>query len=130
MGISLKIAALSLALLLTCHGAGRTAVDALAVGRPPARELLVFERSDCTYCRVFRQDVLPYYRQAVAGDVVPLRFVDLSRATSGEFSLKGRIDAVPTVVLMKNGNEAGRIVGYWGRDAFFRLLSHMLARME
>jgi thioredoxin-related protein len=130
MGTPLKIVAVGLVLLIASHGAGKSAVDAHAVGQPAARELLVFEETDCTYCRVFRQDVLPYYRQAVPGDAVPLRFVDLSRAMKGEFALKGRIQAVPTVVLMKNGSEVGRIVGYWGRDTFFRLLSHLLARME
>jgi thioredoxin-related protein len=126
----LKAVAASLLLLLACHGSARTALNSTARGRAPSWELLVFELPDCTYCRIFRRDVLPYYRQAVPGDAVPLRFVDLMTTPTGDYSLNGRIDAVPTAVLMKNGDEVGRIVGYWGRDAFFRLLSHMLARME
>ena len=31
---------------------------------------------------------------------------------------------------MKNGSEVDRIVGYWGPDNFFKLLAHILARME
>ena len=130
MGTPLKVAVVSLVLLLAWHGVGRTAIDTRGVVPAPTRELLVFEHPDCTYCRIFRRDVLPYYRQSIPGDAPPLRFVDLTRTGSGEFSLKGRIEAVPTAVLMSNGEEVGRIVGYWGRDAFFRLLAHMLARME
>ena len=100
---------------------------------PPARppvELLVFERADCTYCRVFRRDVLPQYRQAVREDAVPLRFVDIDKSDLGSLALKRRIDTLPTAVLMKNGSEVDRIVGYWGPDNFFKLLAHILARME
>jgi thioredoxin-related protein len=130
MGTALKVAAVSLLLLLAWQGTGRTAFDARGIARAPTSELLVFEHSDCTYCRIFREEVLPYYRQSIAGNAPPLRFIDLTSAASGEFALKGRIEAVPTAVLMKNGQEVGRIVGYWGREAFFRLLSRMLARME
>jgi thioredoxin-related protein len=130
MGTALKVTAVSLLLLLAWQGAGQCAFDVRGVARTPVSELLVFEQPDCTYCRIFRRDVLPYYRQSIPGNAPPLRFIDLRSAASGEFALKGRIEAVPTAVLMKNGQEVGRIVGYWGREAFFRLLSRMLARME
>ena len=32
---------------------------------------------------------------------------------------------VPTAVLMKNGEEVGRISGYWGREGFFKMLAHI-----
>ena len=31
---------------------------------------------------------------------------------------------------MKNGREVDRIAGYWGPDNFFKLLAHMLAKIE
>jgi hypothetical protein len=130
MGTALRVASVSLLLLLASQGAGQTALDAQGVARPPTSELLVFEHPECAYCRIFRKEVLPYYRQSIPGKAPPLRFIDLTSAASGEFTLKGRIEAVPTAVLMKDGQEVGRIVGYWGREAFFRLLARMLARME
>jgi hypothetical protein len=130
MGTALKVATVSLLLLLAWQGAGHSAFDARGVARAPTSELLVFEHPDCTYCRIFRSEVVPYYRQLMPGKAPPLRFIDLTSAASGEFALKGRIEAVPTAVLMKDGQEVGRIVGYWGREAFFRLLARMLARME
>jgi len=125
----LKAAAASLLVLIACHGSGYSAFTAPSASAIPAWELLIFEHPDCTYCRVFRRDVLPYYHEAVEREV-PLRFVDLMTTEPGSFALKARIDTVPTAVLMKDGSEVGRIVGYWGRDVFFRMLSRMLARME
>ena len=130
MGYLYKAVIVSLIALLIGYGSAQCAVTAARVAPQPGWELLIFEHRDCTYCRFFRRDVLPYYRQAVPGDAVPLRFVDLKTAEPSAFALKGRIEAVPTAVLMKDGEEIGRIVGYWGRDTFFSLLSHLLSRME
>ena len=74
--------------------------------------------------------MLPQYRQAVREDAVPLRFVDIDKSDLDSLALKRRIDTLPTAVLMKNGSEVDRIVGYWGPDNFFKLLAHILARME
>ena len=122
--------AASLLLLLAGHDAGRAALNVAAPAGTPAVELLVFERADCAYCRVFRRDVLPKYRHAVRDDAVPLRFVDIDKSDPASLALKARIDTLPTAVLMKNGTEVDRIVGYWGPDNFFKLLAHMLAKME
>jgi thioredoxin-related protein len=120
----------SLLLLLAGQDAGRAALNAAGPAGTPAVELLIFERADCAYCRVFRRDVLPKYRHAVRDDAVPLRFVDIDKSDTGTLALKARIDTLPTAVLMKNGNEVDRIVGYWGPDNFFKLLAHMLTKME
>lgn len=117
-------------LLLAWHDSGRAALNTAAGPRTPVLELLVFEHPDCTYCQVFRRDVLPKYRHAVPGDAVPLRFVDIAQTDTRRLALQSRIDQVPTAVLMKEGSEIGRIAGYWGPTNFFRLLSHMLARLE
>jgi thioredoxin-related protein len=119
-----------LLLPLAGQDAGRAALNVAGPAGTPAVELLVFERADCAYCRVFRRDVLPKYRHAVRDDAVPLRFVDIDKSDTGTLALKARIDTLPTAVLMKNGSEVDRIVGYWGPDNFFKLLAHMLTRLE
>ena len=106
----------------------RAALD-LGPAHPPRTEVIVFEHADSVHCRIFRRDVLPRYQQSTRADV-PLRFVDLSKTDTSSFSLKGRIGTVPTAVVMKDGREVDRIVGYWGPDTFFKLLAHILARME
>ena len=126
----LAAVAASLLLLLAGQDTGRAALNVAAPAGTPAVELLVFERADCAYCRVFRRDVLPKYRHAVRDNAVPLRFVDIDKSDTESLALKARIDTLPTAVLMKNGSEVDRIVGYWGPDNFFKLLAHMLAKME
>jgi thioredoxin-related protein len=66
----------------------------------------------------------------VPGDAVPLRFVDIAETDTADFALQSSIEQVPTAVLMKEGNEIGRIAGYWAPSNFFRLLAYMLARIE
>jgi thioredoxin-related protein len=117
-------------LLLSGYPAGRAALDA-AAPRTPSLEVLVFEHVDCVYCRIFRRDVLPKYRRAVsAANAVPLRFVDIGKSDTRGLALRSRIDTVPTAVVMRDGVEVDRIVGYWGPDNFFKLLAHILARMQ
>jgi thioredoxin-related protein len=130
MRILIAAVAACLLLSLAGHDAGRAALNGAAPTVTPAIELLVFERADCAYCRVFRRDVLPKYRHAVRDDAVPLRFVDIDKSDTESLALKARIDTLPTAVLMKNGREVDRIVGYWGPDNFFKLLAHMLAKIE
>jgi thioredoxin-related protein len=128
--IALSACLAALLLLFAWHDQGRAALNAAVGTRTPVLELLVFEHPDCTYCQIFRRDVLPKYRHAVPGDAVPLRFVDIAETDTRSLALQSRIDMVPTAVLMKDGNEIGRISGYWGPTNFFKLLSHMLARLE
>lgn len=106
----------------------RAALD-LGPARPPSMEVIVFEHADSVHCRIFRRDVLPKYKQAMRSEV-PLRFIDVSKTDTAAFNLNGRIGMVPTAVVMKDGREVDRIVGYWGPTNFFMLLSHILARVE
>jgi thioredoxin-related protein len=125
----LAAAAAGLLLLFACNGASRAALDSETA--PAATiELLVFEHADCVYCRVFRRDVLPKYRNSAPGAAVPLRFIDIEKSDLSALGLKGRIHVVPTAVLMKEGHEVDRIVGYWGPDNFFKLLAQILIKAE
>jgi hypothetical protein len=74
--------------------------------------------------------VVPRYRHAATADKVPLRFIDIEKTDIDSLSLKSRIDTLPTAVVMRDGSEVGRIVGYWGPDNFLKLLSHILAGLE
>lgn len=115
--------------LLGCNAASRASLDA-APSTSQGLELLVFEHPDCVYCRVFRRDVLPKYRQSPVAAEAPLRFIDIEKSDVDRLALKSRIVMLPTAVLMKDGNEVDRIAGYWGPDNFFKLLAHLIARAE
>ena len=91
----------------------------------------MFEHPDCAYCRVFRRDVLPKYHDAMRRQ---RRASALRRHRNGAIPTASasisRIDTLPTAVVMRDGREVDRIVGYWGPTNFFKLLSHILMRME
>lgn len=89
-------------------------------------EAVAFEAPGCRYCAVFRRDVLPTYAETPVGKKAPLRFVDLNAAEASAYKLAAPITTVPTVVLLKDGVELGRIPGYVGRHNFHILLDHLL----
>jgi thioredoxin-related protein len=125
----MMILALSLTALLIAHAAPRAAHD----DKPPRGsgvELLVFEHPDCLYCRVFRRDVVPQYQEGTQAQRAPMRFIDLQKSSTDGLGLNAHISTVPTAVLVKNGREVDRIVGYWSPDNFFKMLAYMLTKAD
>jgi thioredoxin-related protein len=118
------------ATLLLSHG-GRAARDQVtAKPSTTVQELIVLEAPNCTYCDVFRRDVLPRYQLSKRAGELPIRFVDLNDPAADQLKLSSSVTMVPTVVLMRQGSEAGRISGYWGPEAFFKGLAQMLGVSE
>jgi thioredoxin-related protein len=116
-------------LLVSAHnGMSRAAVE--PAKRLTSMELIVFEHPDCIYCPVFRRDVATSYQQSTPAAEAPLRYIDIAKTDIGGLHLKGRIDMVPTAVLMKDGQEVGRIAGYWGRESFFKMLAYIMNSAE
>ena len=91
-------------------------------------ELVVFEVPGCTYCPVFRRDVLPRYEASPRAREVPIRFLDLNDEAADRIELDGPVVVAPTVVLLKDNREIGRIPGYVGPENFFHAVGHLLAR--
>lgn len=93
---------------------------------PTGLELIAFEAPGCVYCPVFRRDVAPAYGNTRAGRAAPLRFVDLNDRAADRFRLSSPITIVPTLVLVRDGVEIGRISGYVGPDNIHHILGPML----
>lgn len=91
------------------------------------QELIVLEAPNCIYCAIFRRDVLPNYQKSKRAAELPIRFLDLNDPAADQLKLSSSVTIVPTVVLMRDGSEAGRIDGYWGPEAFFQSISRMMA---
>jgi thioredoxin-related protein len=89
-------------------------------------ELVVFQRDPCTYCDVFRRDVLPRYQDGQFATEAPIRFVDIDTGAQADLALSTPLTVLPTAVVLKNGIEIARIPGYTGPDQFFRLMRHIL----
>ena len=104
-------------------------VAPLAAQSPPLSSspviLLLVEDRGCPYCALWDRDVGPAYARSPEGRFAPLvrRFRgsrDVSFLTGVAFS--------PTFVLLKEGREVGRIVGYSGPDFFWSDLSPLLIK--
>lgn len=93
---------------------------------PITAELLVFERKGCAYCFIFRRDVVPGYRQSPRARDIPMRFIDTETADLTRMHLRAPLTMLPTVVLMRNGREVGRISGYMGPEPFYHMVSRLM----
>lgn len=91
-------------------------------------ELVVFEADGCTYCQDFRSQILPMYTSSALGRQAPIRFVNVSRSDETKMGLAGAITIAPTVVLMRDGREVDRIIGYTGPGNFMKLVAYMMER--
>lgn len=89
-------------------------------------ELIAFEAPGCAYCPILRRDIAPTYAASRAGKAAPLRFVDLNDEAADRFQLSSPITVVPTLVLMRDGVEIGRIAGYVGPANVHHILNTML----
>ena len=114
-------------LAVSLPGTGHAALDLdPAIAEGSDMELLVVETDDCVYCVLFRRDVVPAYESSERAKSVPMRFVDINAVDHEGLALQGPIDSVPTVLLVKSKQEAGRIPGYVGPENFFHSVNYLL----
>jgi thioredoxin-related protein len=97
--------------------------SALAASR---LEIVVVEERDCIYCQLFRRDLFPAYVASPRARAVPMRFLDLGELASSSLKLKQQVDVVPTVLVLSQGSEIGRIPGYASREVFFNSINALL----
>lgn len=101
----------------------------LAPAAAAAAELLMFEDPGCGYCRRWHAEIGPGYLKSVEGLRAPLRRVDLRFGSPQGVQLNRRITITPTFVLVEDGREVGRVVGYVGADFFYEVLDEVLGRL-
>ena len=82
------------------------------------------EEPGCRFCRKWSEEIGPGYRKSAEG-----RFAPLKRVQRGADEIKGLAPVVftPTFVVMRSGEELGRITGYPGADYFYTELRPILA---
>jgi thioredoxin-related protein len=95
----------------------------------PAVALVMFERADCPFCRAWHRTIGPIYPKSSEGKRAPLRRVDLASARPPDLEAIERVVYTPTFVLVADGREIGRILGYAGEDAFWYLLGELIAKL-
>lgn len=94
-----------------------------------AAELVMFETPACPWCAAWDREIGAIYEKTEEGRRAPLRRIDMSAPRpEGLEQVKG-VTYSPTFVLMAEGAEVGRIVGYPGEDFFWPMLQGLLAKL-
>lgn len=104
----------------------------LAMLALPARaaELLVFERPGCVWCLHFDREVAPIYPKTEEGRLAPIRRIDIDQGDTSGLVLATPVRLAPTFVLVEDGREVGRILGYAGEDAMWGLLADLTKKLS
>jgi hypothetical protein len=97
---------------------------------PPAMasggvRLIMVEQDGCRYCIEWDREIAPKYPKSAEG-----RFAPLQRAKRGDDALKGFNPVIytPTFLVVRNGEEVGRVTGYAGQMFFYEELDEQLAK--
>jgi thioredoxin-related protein len=93
---------------------------------PSRLEIVVVEEPNCLYCSLFRRDLFPAYAGSPRAREVPMRFLDTRELATSRLSLKSPISVVPTILVLADGEEIGRIPGYATREIFFSSINALL----
>lgn len=104
------------------------AVMTLSALRAEAAELIMFEDPGCIYCEQWRREIGPIYPRSREGQIAPIYFMSKSGPRPPGLNV-GPIIYSPTFVLVEQGQEVGRIVGYPGPQFFWEMLGRNLARL-
>jgi hypothetical protein len=94
-----------------------------------ALELVMFRQDFCEACTLWDKEVGQVYGKTRQGQQAPIRDIDIHAERPGEFAGIGPVVYTPTFVLVDEGKEIGRIVGYGGEDFFWSLLDQLLERL-
>jgi len=94
-----------------------------------AAELVMFESDTCTWCERWNEEIAPIYPKTSEGQCAPLRRVDIGGTRPQDLKGIERIVYTPTFVVVENGREVGRLVGYPGEEFFWSLIADQLVKL-
>ena len=92
-----------------------------------ATQLLMIRQDGCIYCRQWEAVVAPAYATSPQGRAAPLRRIDINGPYPDGLALDRQPYVTPTFILIRNGQEMGRIEGYPGQKNFWRFLDRIMA---
>ncbi len=113
--------------------AGAILLTAALFGLPApalAAELVMFDSPHCPWCEAWEGEVGAIYPKTAEGRLAPLRRVDIDQPRPPEPAGIDRVVFTPTFVLLVEGREVGRILGYPGEAHFWGLLGSLLRQVK
>jgi thioredoxin-related protein len=90
-------------------------------------ELVYVDRSGCPWCHRFEQETMGPYQLSELGREAPLKRHSLDNGQPPFRGLDEPVRFTPTFILLKDGKEAARIIGYRDNATFFGLMERHLA---
>ena len=94
-----------------------------------AAELFMVEEPGCVYCARFNREIGPAYPNTDEGRMAPLRRLQLADPWPQTLQSVRKATVTPTFILVDNGKEVDRLVGYPGDEHFWFLLGQMLEKL-
>lgn len=85
--------------------------------------LIMVTASNCPWCEAFEDEVGAGYPKTAEARILPLRRHDIYDATPADMTGLVPATMTPTFIIIRDGAEAGRIVGYPGAELFWWRLS-------
>lgn len=94
-----------------------------------AAELVMFEEAGCGWCERWNDEIGTAYSKTEEGRLAPLRRVSLEAPRPDDLAGVRSVTFSPTFLVMQDGKEYGRIVGYPGQDFFWPMLQEILSTL-
>lgn len=95
-----------------------------------ASELVMFERAGCVWCQRWDQAIAPIYGKTDEARLLPLRRINIDRQSADGIILAAPVRFTPTFVVVDQGREVGRIIGYANDESFWGLLAKLAAKID
>ncbi|HEX2116104.1 MAG TPA: thioredoxin family protein [Alphaproteobacteria bacterium] len=102
----------------------------LLVAPATAAELVYVFDPGCPYCRLWDREIGPAYGRTAEGKRASLVALDRRDPALASLKLAAPVRYTPTFILVEDGVEVGRIVGYQGEDFFWGQLAGLLERLR
>lgn len=106
------------------HGAPQ-ANERAATGIGGGLRLIMVDDVGCVYCRRWDAEVGVIYERSPAGSVAPL---ERRAKRHRDLAPYEPLAYTPTFILVRDGSEIGRIVGYPGADFFWAEFERLVAK--
>ncbi len=98
---------------------------------PDARadlHLLMLDQAGCRWCAIWDQEIGGVYARTDEGRSAPLVRQRITAPLPDGVSVERPARVTPSFVLVKDGEEIGRIEGYPGEDFFYGMLHRLLGQ--
>lgn len=106
------------------------ALWASTVALAVAAQLLVVDQPNCPYCEQFDAEIAKAWPKTNEGQRAPLRRVALHDAWPEDLANVKPAMVTPTFILIDDGQEVDRLVGYPGNEAFWFLIGGIISQLD